>query len=236
MDKSAGYIPIVSDFIEFFFPSLCELCDEPLLPMERHLCISCLHALPRTRFKGSFRNLTASRLGGKVPFIFASSYLFLLDNSPSSRLIQQIKYGFAPAVGKYLAQLFAQDFQENTAISSIDIIFPIPLHPQKLRDRGYNQSSYIAQGIADIVQIPVNDHALRRRSAVRSQTDQERLARFENQQNTFYMSERNQALFHDKHILLVDDVLTTGATIRAAASYLIKHCNARISVLTLFIA
>lgn len=236
MDKSFPYIPILSDFIELFFPSICELCLTPLIEQEQHLCISCLLKLPLTRFQANQQNLTVSRLAGKFPFVFASSYLYLFEKSDTARLIKQMKYQGTPLVGKYLGRRFAEELQAIPALQTVDCIIPIPLHPSKLRARGYNQSTYIAKGIAAGLHKPLEVGLLRKKKVQSSQTVQGRLERYHNQQQSFYCAAKRQRPYQGKHILLVDDVITTGATITAAANRLISDCQAKISVLSLFIA
>ncbi|MBS1615255.1 MAG: ComF family protein [Bacteroidetes bacterium] len=216
------------------FPRLCEGCREPLLRQEEVLCLSCLAALPRTRFHHRADNEAALRLAGRVAYEQATAFCYFSNGGLLQHLLHRLKYAGRKNIGTYLGTQAALDLLETTWMGDINVIVPVPLHPKKERLRGYNQSVWIAKGMARLLQVPLAEKALRRTRHTESQTQKNREERIHNVRGAF---EANGAVLPpEAHVLLVDDVLTTGATLEAASAALCSISHLRVSVCTIGLA
>ena len=220
-----------SDLWELFFPRCCLLCGKRLLNGEEHLCFQCLSELPRTNLHLKIGSEMEKCLWGKLPIERASAFLFYTKGSDVRKLLFEIKYYGNADLGCFLGRCMARELYPTGFFKGIDGIVPVPLHPQKLDKRGYNQSEMLAKGIASVVNIPVVSHWLVRTQNTETQTHKGNYERWVNVKDVFGCPSKND-LF-GKHILLVDDVMTTGATIVACADALKQIPGLRISVLTL---
>ena len=226
-----GLKRILGDFVAIFFPRECACCGCVLRYQEKFICIACDFHLPYTNFHEYSDNDTARQLWGKVPVEEACSFLILQKESRVERLIYQIKYNNQPLLAEYFGFQYGLKLLDSASYQHLDAIIPIPLHPGKLRKRGYNQSSYFGRGLSRAMGIPLQEDALIRKKATITQTGQDRLSRYENVEDVF-ACEHMPALY-GKHILLVDDVLTTGATIVSAALAIQQAWACKVSVATL---
>ena len=217
-----------------FYPHLCEGCSKPLVPGEKVLCISCAMHLPETGYHNIPGNETEMRFAGRIPFIHATSYAWFTHEGLLQHLIHGLKYGNKKETGLYLGQQFGHSLLDTAWISTVDVIIPVPLHPAKKAKRGYNQSMFIAQGLGTILNIPVSDKILLRVKDTETQTSKTRSERVDNMADAFQIAEK--ADLAGKHILICDDVLTTGATIEACALALMKQESIKISIATVGIA
>ncbi|UIR55609.1 ComF family protein [Sphingobacterium sp. SRCM116780] len=220
----------LKDFSTLFFPIVCAGCGHVLMSQEKHICTSCLFHLPITNFHLDPNNQVARQLWGKFPFEHAAAMLLLKKESRVERILYQIKYANQPELAYFFGEQYGKTLVKNDLFTHIDIIIPIPLHKKKWKKRGYNQSFYFAQGLGASLSKPILEHGLIRKVETVSQTQKSRLERYENVLNVFFCPD--ETAVKDKHILLVDDVLTTGATITAAAEQLIA-IGCKISILTL---
>lgn len=216
---------------DFFLPRHCVICHDRLLTAQVHICLSCLIKLPRTPFLWSEGNEFEQNLWGKLPLVRATSYLHYAKGGDVRKLLYELKYYHNPTIGLFLGKCMAQELLPLGFFKGIDYIIPVPLHPKKERKRGYNQSKMIAQGVSDITQIAILSDQLARKQYNETQTDKGLYERWANVQNIFTLSSPTQLV--GKHILLIDDVFTTGATIVACADAFCQVNNLRISVLTL---
>jgi ComF family protein len=155
------------------------------------------------------------------------------DNSVS-RLIREIKYRGDKALGYEMGQYFGRELEKHLLFRDVDLVVPVPLHRRKKRMRGFNQSEYIARGLADILKIPLDSRTLYRKVYNPTQTRKSRQERWENVEGIFAV--RNASVFSGRHLLLVDDVITTGATLEACASAILSATEARISIVSLALA
>lgn len=219
--------------LHLMFPELCFGCRTPLHSAETLLCLSCFQELTRTEFHHKEDNAASQRLGGRIPFEHASAFAWFSDDSLLQHLLHELKYRNKKQVGIALGKFIAEDLSDCHWISHIQVIIPVPLHIKKERLRGYNQSALIAQGLGDHLNIPVATSDLRRNRHTESQVNKTREERTANMRDAF--SVKGNTL-KDKHILLIDDVLTTGATLEAAAAALLKIPGVKISILTAGIA
>lgn len=179
-------------------------------------------------------NDTALRLAGRFPFTNATSFAYFSGEGLLQHLMHGLKYKNKKETGIYLGKMFGRELQQTVWAKDLNAIIPVPLHAKKQAARGYNQSIYITQGISDVLKIPVLDKTIHRTRHTESQTHKNRAERIANMQNAFIVKD-NKTL-SGKHILLVDDVLTTGATIESAALEILKVPGTKVSVATVGIA
>lgn len=227
---------IAEGITHLFFPRLCSGCSKPLLPEEDILCLNCnVYYLPRTAYHHLPENETVLRFAGRFPFERATSLAYFTSEGLLQHLMYELKYNDKREIGSFLGKQLAYDLQQTGWTKDIDIIAPVPLHPKKEMARGYNQSRIIAEGMADILHIPVlSENILIRVRNTKSQTQKTREERIDNMQDAFLV--KDDTAIMNKHILLIDDVLTTGATIEACALALLQVPGVRISIATIGIA
>lgn len=230
----------LAGLIHLFYPKLCEGCGKPLVASEEVVCLSCALELPETNFSDIENNETALRFAGRIPFIYATTYAYFTEDGLLQHLLHGLKYknkqeiGFF--LGKQLGLAILKSLAQKTgkAHPAIDLIVPVPLHAAKQAKRGYNQSLLIAEGISHILKIPVCHDAVLRVKDTDSQTKKTRSERIDNMSDAFKINSKYS--FEDKHILLCDDVLTTGATLEACAQALLAQKSIKISFATIGIA
>lgn len=213
---------LLRDFLSLLFPDLCCGCNNHLNRGESGICSSCLFQIPYTDHHLYADNKTARHLWGKVPFHAAMSLLYFRKGERVQRIIHHLKYRGRKETGTKLGLLMGKQLRNTSFYMDIDLIIPVPLHKAKEKKRGYNQSFCIAGGIAAELNLPVGEKIIIRKIATESQTGKGRYNRQENMQNAFCIL--NCAAVKGRHVLLVDDVITTGATIEACAAELHK-CN-----------
>jgi len=222
------------DFINLLFPDLCILCGRALQKNEHQLCLSCLHDIPKTNYHLIEGNPIEKRFWGKVPIFRATSYFFFQKGSSFQKLLHILKYKGNKEIGELLGKYAAIDLLDSPDFTSIDFIIPVPLHPKKYKLRGYNQSEWISKGISEILNKPLDTTTLLRVRENPTQTKKTVFERFENTEGIFELS--NTTLLAGKHVLLIDDVLTTGSTLEACARALLETQGIKISIFTLAIA
>lgn len=220
-----------TDFINLFFPNLCQACGKPLVRHENILCLSCLFKLPKTNFHMHESNPISRMFWGRVNIHAATSFLFFNKGGKVQKLIHQFKYKGKTETGRYLGEHLGNDLKESNLFNTIELIIPVPLHQKKLHLRGFNQSSIIAGGISKAMQVPVNEHTLCRLEHTDTQTKKARYSRWENVKGKFGTIDPGK--LEGKHILLVDDVLTTGATLESCAQALLEVPHTTVSMATL---
>lgn len=222
------------DFIDIIYPNACLGCQEPLVSNEDLICLNCLHELPKTDFYPDDDNPVLRIFSGRCMLEKATSFLRFVKGGKVQSLMHHFKYKNYPEVGTKLTNLAISDLRQTAFFSDIDVIIPIPLHPKKLRKRGYNQSEVIARAISDHTHIDLVTDNLERKYFNETQTKKSRFARWLNVKTVFTVNDL-EAL-KGKHILLIYDVVTTGATVEACALQLEKAESVRISLFTLAIA
>jgi ComF family protein len=220
--------------ISLIYPNLCLVCNENLLQGEEAVCLSCLSKLPYTDYHLLPSNPIEQRFWGKFPVENATALYFFQKATAGQQLLHALKYRGEKQLGELLGRQLGSRLAETSTFRSIDLIVPVPLHPKKLRKRGYNQSECICKGISEAMQIPVNSTNLVRLIENPTQTRKGVYERWENTQGIFELT--NVSAFTGKHILLVDDVLTTGSTIDACAQALLQADGVKISVATIAVA
>lgn len=221
----------ITDFIHLFFPNNCYACGEALIEQEKVICSSCYFKLPKTGFHLHQENIISQIFWGRVQVHSATSFLFFNKGGHVQRLMHALKYKGHKEVGIFMGKLFGESLKESALFNTADIIIPVPLHPKKQYKRGFNQSEVIAEGVQSSLEIPVSVENLVRLSYTSSQTKKARYNRWENVKGVFKVN--NEAEFNGKHLLLIDDVITTGATMEACVAPLLKIPNTKVSVATL---
>jgi len=223
-----------ADFFNLLYPDLCVVCSENLHNNEQHICLSCLNAIPRTNFHTVRDNPIEKRFWGKVPIYRATAYFYFQKGSPFQKLMHALKYRGNKEVGEKLGKYAASELLESEDFKSVDVIVPVPLHPQKLKKRGYNQSEWIGKGLAAILEKPQDTSTLIRVKENTTQTKKSVFERYENTEGIFDCADT--LTLTDKHVLLVDDVLTTGSTLEACIRALQQTEGIKVSVFTLAVA
>ena len=216
------------DLINLLFPELCNGCGKLLYHGEKEICTKCLYDLPYTDFHLYEDNLVAKQLWGRLPVNAAMAMLYFKKGTKVQNLIHGLKYDGKTEIGIRLGKLLAKKLSQSELYADIDIVIPVPLHQKKLRLRGYNQSEYIATGLAEDLDVSVSTKNLLRNKSTETQTKKARYTRFENMQDVFSVIKPEELA--DKHILLVDDVITTGATLEACGNVLLNHGIKKLSI------
>ena len=223
-----------NDLIGLLFPNLCNACGVPLFHSEDTICTKCLYDLPFTDYHLHAENRVAKQLWGRLPLNAAMAMLYFRKGAKVQNLIHNLKYNNKTDVGVVLGQQLGERLKISPLYESVDLIIPVPLHRKKFRKRGYNQSTYIAQGISEKMEIPFGETQLIRRVETDSQTKKNRYNRYENMKSVFSVVRAEEIL--NKHILLVDDVVTTGATLEACANILLENGASKVSIAALAFA
>jgi len=223
-----------TDLLDLFYPNLCIICNESLLRGEKMICLHCLHGIPKTNYHLQPDNTVEKRFWGKVPLYRGTSFFFFQKGSPFQKLLHQLKYKGNKEIGEHVAMYAAADLLNEPDFCSVDLIVPVPLHPRKYARRGYNQSEWIARGLSAVLNKPIDTHYLRRIRESATQTRKSIFDRYKNTEGIFLLTD--PSVFSGKHILLVDDVLTTGSTLEACMQALLVTENIKISIFTLAVA
>ena len=219
------------DFVNLMFPDVCVICGNALQKNEHQLCLSCLNDIPKTNYHLIEENPIEKRFWGKVPVHRATSCFFFEKGSPFQKLLHILKYKGNKEIGELMGKYAAIDLLDSPDFTSIDIIIPVPLHPAKFKSRGYNQSEWIGKGISSILHKPQDTSTLIRVRENASQTRKTVFERYENTEGIFALSDKT--FLEGKHVLLVDDVLTTGSTLEACTRALLETKGIQISIFTL---
>lgn len=218
--------------LDFLAPRLCTVCGRRLSPTELVVCSSCNMYLPRTGFHLHPTDNTMARFfWGVLPVERAAALFYYEASSGVSRILYDLKYHDHPEIGRQMGQLMAQEFAAAGFFDGIDIIVPVPLARQRQRHRGYNQSMELACGISGVTGLPVYSRVVRRTRFDKSQTQLHYRERQENVANVFEVEDLSA--LSGRHVLLVDDVVTTGATMAACGRELLKAGGVSISLLSL---
>ncbi len=225
---------ILNHFFELFFPRLCVCCENRLVDSEKSICINCLHQLPTTNHLMSADNKLEEFFAGRFPFVRIASFAYFVKGGSIQKIIHEIKYRHNPLLATYIGEICGKGILKSGFFGAVDYIVPIPLHKKRLKQRGYNQALMIAKGISNKTGFEVNEDNLIRIINNPSQTKNSKFERWKNTEGIFDI--RNKSLFEGKHILLVDDVVTTGSTIEVCAKLILSCPNAKISIFTVGVA
>jgi len=227
-------ISVTEDLVNLFYPRVCTGCDSHLMKHEGNLCLVCQHGLPKTYFWDYEVNPVEKLFWGKIPVQSACSFLHFEKDGVVQELMHRFKYEGKTGIGVELGKMFAIILKEKGWFLDVDVILPIPLHATKEARRGYNQSNFIADGMAEVFQVPARSNVLKRVVASESQTRKSRFDRSENVKSVFEVVLPKTV--KGKNVLLVDDVVTTGATLEAVGAQLASAGVQKLYVATLAVA
>lgn len=225
---------IFDDTIHLFYPHICNGCGSDLLSPDNLLCVKCITNLPRTNFANTPGNPVEKIFWGRLPIKAAHSEFYFAKESLIQYLVHQLKYKNNREVGIHLGEMMGKSLLNSNRFKSIDAIIPLPLYPDKERKRGYNQAAIICKGMSDVMNIPVIVNKLTRQRYTETQTKKHRIERWENVEGSFILKRPEN--LQGMHLLLVDDVVTTGATLEAGGTALLKAEGVTLSIATLTIA
>jgi ComF family protein len=218
----------IYDFISLIFPRICACCGNSLWKHEEKLCQSCEYHLPKTNFHQDIDNPVSQLFRGRVNIETGAAFLYFNKGSKVQRLVHQLKYKGRKDLGVCLGEQYGQLLKYAPCFNSADMIIPVPLHKKKFMQRGYNQSEQFAIGLSGAMNIPVNRHMLLRTKATETQTRKSRFSRYQNVKEIFTVMHPEE--WTGKHLLLVDDVITTGATMESCIQALSVIPEVKISI------
>jgi ComF family protein len=218
-------------FLHLAFPHLCAGCGTDILPLEQMLCAACADEMPLTSFEHYPANPVEKIFWGRLPLSHATAQYFFTKESMMQHLMHQLKYRGNKDLGLHLGKMMGRQLAGTNRFREADALVPLPLYPEKEHKRGYNQAALLCEGIAQILQIPIISKAVIRTHHTESQTKKTRVERWENMEGRFLVTDAE--ILKDKHLLLVDDVVTTGATLEACGRELIQVSGVRLSIATL---
>lgn len=222
---------LLSPLVNLFFPKLCTGCGNDLYGTQAELCLSCMDKLPVTNFHLHGNNPVEKIFWGRLPLAVASSYLYFTKDSLIQHLLHEFKYRGNKEIGHFLGRCMGQSFVESNRFHPIQALIPLPLHPRKEKKRGYNQAAVLCDGIAEVFNIPVLKNVIARPTVTETQTHKNRIRRWQNIEGKFLLKE--PSAIENRHILLIDDVVTTGATLEACGQELIQAESVTLSIATL---
>lgn len=220
--------------LHLFFPRTCVVCHTPLIEGEECICTRCNLELPRTQYHLRKENPVEHLFWGKFPLERATAYFFYQKGSDYRKVLHQLKYNGRKEVGAVMGRYLAAELQPDGFFQGIDVLIPVPLHPSKQKARGYNQSEWLAKGISQVTGIPLDTDSVLREKSTETQTRKSVYERWENVEGIFRLRHPNNLA--GKHVLIVDDVLTTGSTLTACADAVCATKGVCISVLALAMA
>lgn len=219
-----------SSFSHLLYPHNCEGCGTDVLNTDSFLCAKCLHELPETGFINAADNPVEKNFYGRLLIEQAAAAYYFTKDGLLQHLIGELKYKSHKEVGVFLGKLIGYQLLKSQRFSSVDALLALPLNEKKEQKRGYNQAQIICNGIAEVWGKPVINNAVARTVFTQSQTNKTRIDRWQNMDGVFTVTDANKLT--GKHILLVDDIITTGATLEACGSKLLQVANTRLSILT----
>ena len=221
-------------YLSFLSSRLCLSCGKNITPDKEAICISCQVKLPKTNFHLEKENPFTDRFWGRINLESGASFYHFAKGGNVQHLIHHLKYKGRAEVGIKLGNLYGKVLKKAPLYASIDVIIPVPLHPKKELKRGYNQSDMFAKGLSEAMEVEWKRNVLIRTKMTETQTQKSRLERLENVQNVF--SVKNASSLEGKHVLIVDDVLTTGATLEACTMKILEIPGTKVSLATIAFA
>lgn len=222
---------MLNDFLSLIYPSICLACNNNLYKGESCICTYCKYHLPKTDFHLQKDNPIIRSFWGKVNIQSAASFYFFSRGEKVQKLIHELKYKGQKKLGITIGKMYGYELIKSELFSTVDIILPVPLHYSRKLKRGYNQSALFAEGLSKSMNKPSINNALVRTRNSTTQTSRTRFSRWKNVKDLFIV--KNPSILENKHILLADDVITTGSTLEACAESLLKIPGTKVSVTTI---
>ena len=229
-----GFKEIKESLLHVVFPHVCDGCGSDLLNIESRLCIRCLASLPETNFEIHPNNPVEKDFWGRLPIISAAAHLYFTKESLVQHLMHQLKYKGNKDLGLQLGRLMGNAIKNAARFNEIQALVPLPLFPSKEKKRGYNQATVLCEGMAEILSLPVLNKIITRPQHTETQTKKGRIERWKNIEGKFQLIDPQE--IQNKHVLLVDDVVTTGATLEACGNELLNALDVKLSIATLCVA
>lgn len=220
--------------LHLFFPAVCAGCKTVLMANENVICTACRHEIPLTQQHLNPVNEAFKKFYGRIPVEHVSALLYFHKKGIVQELIHCLKYRGQEDIGTVLGEWYADELKNNSILQTVDAIIPVPLHPRKLKERGYNQVTEFGNALSKSLHIPVNTTILFRQLYSKTQSQKNRLGRTEGIDTIFDVSFSKKD--HNQHFLLIDDVITTGATLEVCAKALLKIPGAKISMVCMAVA
>jgi ComF family protein len=224
---------LVSGFQQIFYPDTCVACNREMPLRDSCFCLRCQLVLGASDMHLQKENAFTERFWGRLPLESGAALYLFSRKSPIQRALHQLKYRNKPEIGLKIGREFGKKLLQSPHFQGVDAVVPVPLHPRKERLRGYNQSRLFAQGLAEVLQKPLIAGALLRERYTQTQTRKKRIERFLNVSDVFVL--RQPERVRGKHLLLVDDILTTGATLETCGQALLEASGVRLSLATIAI-
>jgi ComF family protein len=225
---------MLNSLLNLFFPKVCLACNSFISTNENRICIVCRHELPLTNHHLNPKNEAFTKFYGRVPVEHVSALLYFHKKGMVQEMIHKLKYKGHEEIGAFLGEWYAWELQDYLDFKNITTVIPVPLHPKKLKERGYNQVTQFGLALSNHFDIPFSTSILYRKVYSKTQSKKNLLGRSEGIETVF------DVVFSDKdsnkHFLLVDDVLTTGATLEACSKALLKIPGAKISIVCMAMA
>lgn len=225
------YKSAIESLLHIFYPHLCASCGSNSLHEDQLLCTYCSNDLPLTGFHLFQDNPVENIFRGRIPVTSAMAWLYFTKDSSTQKLIHLLKYKSKKEIGVYFGRKIGEALIKSSRFGDVDILIPLPLFKARERKRGYNQAAILCKGIADAMNLPVKKDIIYRGLQTNTQTQKTRIERWQNITGGFVL--KNPAAIEGKHILLVDDVITTGATLEACGQELLKAKGTRLSIATM---
>jgi len=225
---------IKDSFLHLLFPHVCTGCGSDSLNRNSVLCMRCMEALPETNFEWHANNPVEKIFWGRLPVISATAQFYFTKESLMQHLMHQFKYKGQKDLGLQLGRMMGEQLLRSGRFATVDALVPLPLFPAKEKRRGYNQAAVLCDGMAASMKIPVLDNAISRPEHTETQTKKGRIERWKNMEGKFLLT--NPEAIRNKHVLLVDDVVTTGATLEAGGMELLQAENVKLSLAVLCVA
>lgn len=222
---------IKDSVLHLVFPQVCAGCGSDLVSNNNKLCLLCHEALPQTSFHLHSNNPIEKLFWGRIPVTNATAQYYFTKESLMQQLMHRFKYKGDKELGLFLGRIIGYQLNETNRFSTLDALVPLPLFPSKERRRGYNQATILCEGISEVLQKPIEKKAVARTLFTESQTKKNRLERWQNMEGRFRLVDEQG--IKGKHILLVDDVITTGATLEACGFELLKGEGVKLSIAAL---
>ena len=220
--------------LRLFFPPTCAGCQSVLMSNENVICTKCRHEIPLTQHHKNPENDAFKKFYGRIPVEQVSALVYFHKKGIVQELIHSLKYRGQEAIGTVLGEWYGEELKSSQLLQTVDAIIPVPLHPKKFRERGYNQVTEFGNALAKKLEIPVNNSILYRQVYSKTQSQKNRLGRTEGIDTIFDVSFDEKD--HNKHFLLIDDVITTGATLEVCAKALLKIPGTKISIVCMAMA
>lgn len=221
----------LKDVFDLFYPKLCAVCKSQLITTEIVLCVHCRHDLPIVDVQDYRDNKISQSFYGRIPIEKAMSFLYYRKEGKAKTLIHQLKYKGNQEIGAFFGDWFGDNLKQSGEFSEVDCIVPVPLHPKKMKQRGFNQLTTFGERLSTLLEVPYQKGILIKTTTTKTQTFKQRFERFSDSDTKFSVTDLQ--VFQNKHILLIDDVITTGATLEACCKELLKAEGVKISIVTI---